>query len=101
MRKLCLRAALAWILSSGGMTFSADGPDAPPSSLNSSQAQCKAIAGEDFSSVEDAATQLTNATLVETTGRVPSYCDIQGYVNPQVGFDLRLPAKNWNHATSI
>jgi hypothetical protein len=75
------------------MTFAAD---APQSSLNTSQAQCKAIAGDDFSSVQDAPTQVTNAALIGATGRVPTYCQIQGYIGPQVGFELRLPAESWN-----
>lgn len=59
-------------------------------------AQCKALEGADFSGVQDAPTQVTEAKLVESTGSAPGYCQVQGYVTPQVGFELRLPVANWN-----
>jgi pimeloyl-ACP methyl ester carboxylesterase len=56
-------------------------------------AQCKGLESIDFSSIQDAPTQVTGAKL---TGTPPGYCQVQGYVAPQVGFELQLPIKNWN-----
>ena len=57
--------------------------------------QCTALTQIDFSRIEDAPTQITAARLVETKGD-PVYCQVQGYVSPQVGFEIRLPVDNWN-----
>jgi len=59
-------------------------------------AQCKAVQGANFSSVQDAPTQVTEAKWVQPTGSVPRHCQVQGYVTPQVGFELLLPATDWN-----
>jgi len=59
-------------------------------------AQCKALASADFADIQDAPTQVTAAKLVEANSAIPAYCQIQGYVAPQVGFELRLPTSNWN-----
>jgi feruloyl esterase len=93
MWKVVFGAALVCIISCAGTTLVVAGDQ---SSLNTAQAQCKAIAGEDFSGVQDAPTQVTNAALMEATHGVPTYCQIQGYIDPQVGFELRLPVENWN-----
>jgi hypothetical protein len=58
--------------------------------------QCNALAGADFSQVQDAPTQLTAAKLIGADSGNSAYCQIQGYVAPQVGFELRLPTGNWN-----
>ncbi len=63
---------------------------------NNVEDRCRAIASDDFSGVQDAPTQLTSAALVEANGNVPAYCQIHGNIAPQVGIELRLPAKNWN-----
>src|SRR5690242_10961160 len=57
--------------------------------------RCKALQKDDFSAVQDAPTQLTSARVIETK-ESPIYCQVQGYVSPQVGFELRLPIQNWN-----
>lgn len=56
---------------------------------------CKAIARADFSQVLDAPTQVTNALLVGTDSG-GAYCRVRGYVTPNVGIELRLPAAGWN-----
>jgi hypothetical protein len=57
---------------------------------------CAALEKGDFSSIEDAPTQLTNAKLVEAADGVPGYCRAEGYVAPQVGLEVLLPLAGWN-----
>jgi Tannase and feruloyl esterase len=66
---------------------------APPDEL---AAQCKALASTDFSRLPDAPTELTGTTTVVPSGDEPGYCQVTGYVAPQVGFVLRLPTAGWN-----
>ena len=68
-------------------------PTAPEIQL---AAQCKKLESSDFSEVRDAPTQVTEAKLVEPTPDAPSYCQVTGYVMPQVGFKLFLPIPVWN-----
>src|SRR6266404_1347124 len=62
----------------------------------SRSAQCKVLEGATFSSIQDAPTQVTEAKLVGARAEAPAYCQVRGYVTPQVGFELRLPVSNWN-----
>ena len=57
--------------------------------------KCQALAGADFSGILDAPTQVLAAKPVAAAGDMPAYCDVQGYIQPQIGIQLRLPA-NWN-----
>ena len=56
---------------------------------------CEALAVRDFSTLPDAPTQVTRATAVSETGW-PGYCKVEGYVSPQVAFELRIPIQDWN-----
>ena len=57
--------------------------------------QCTALKNVNFSDIQDAPTQITAAKLIETKDD-PVYCQVQGYVSPQVNFEIRLPVNNWN-----
>jgi hypothetical protein len=57
---------------------------------------CAALAKADFLGLEDAPTQLMGAKVVEATSDVPTYCEVDGYVAPQVGVEVLLPLSNWN-----
>jgi hypothetical protein len=57
--------------------------------------RCDSLQRSDFSGVQDAPTQVTVSKLVKAGGGVPAYCQIKGYIVPQIGFELRLP-ENWN-----
>jgi feruloyl esterase len=58
---------------------------------------CEALTEVDFTGIEDAATQVTDARMVAATGNVPAHCLVQGYVSPNVGVRLHLPAAGeWN-----
>jgi len=59
-------------------------------------ARCKALAAADFGAFQDAPTEVIEAKAVEPNADMPAYCQVQGYVSPQVGFELRLPTNNWN-----
>lgn len=69
---------------------------AQPNFAGEVSAQCNALQIADFHSIPDAPTQITEAKLIESKDDVPSYCQVQGYVAPQVGFEIRLPTSHWN-----
>lgn len=57
---------------------------------------CQALQRVDFSAVPDAPTQVMEADVVAATGDVPEHCHVQGYIWPQVGFEMQLPTSSWN-----
>ncbi len=59
-------------------------------------AQCKALRTVDFSFVLDAPTQINESKWIDATHGAPEFCQVKGYIAPAVGFELRLPTKNWN-----
>lgn len=61
-----------------------------------SDKRCQSLTAADFTGVQDAPAYITSASLVPAAGNVPAYCRVQGYVAPQVGFELRLSAEHWN-----
>ena len=68
---------------------------ATPSS-SSAAAACSALLAKDFSHIEDAPLQLTDASVVTANSKSPAYCRVRGYVWPQVGIEMHLPLTNWN-----
>jgi len=57
---------------------------------------CAALKTTDFTQVEGAATSVTTAEIVPASAAAKEYCRVVGYVQPQVGFELRLPTQSWN-----
>jgi hypothetical protein len=57
---------------------------------------CAALLRQNFSALPDAPTAITAAALVPASADLPAYCQVQGYVAPQVGFEVRLPTEGWN-----
>jgi hypothetical protein len=57
---------------------------------------CKPLASVDFSMVPDAPTHINAAKLIPATSDKPAYCEVEGYVAPQVGILMRLPVQDWN-----
>jgi hypothetical protein len=57
--------------------------------------QCEALASIDFSALADEPTQVTAARWIAASASAGAYCEVTGYVSPQVGFKLGLPA-DWN-----
>src|SRR5580700_4173996 len=59
-------------------------------------AACQALMSQDFSHVQDAPLQLTEARVVQAQGKTPAYCRVTGYVWPQIGIEIHLPMSAWN-----
>ncbi len=56
--------------------------------------QCPALAQEDFTTLATAPTVISTAALTTSNGK--TYCEVQGYVAPQVQFQVMLPTQGWN-----
>jgi feruloyl esterase len=56
---------------------------------------CTALQNADFSSIQDAPTQVLTAHVINSNSNVPKHCQVEGYIAPQIGFDLKLP-DSWN-----
>jgi len=57
-------------------------------------ADCAALASADISAAVGAPTHLTSADAV-ADGKPAPYCDVRGYVEPQIKFEVRLPLAGW------
>ncbi len=44
----------------------------------------------------DAPTKINSAKLVNASGMLPAFCQVQATVKPDVGVEVRLPSSNWN-----
>ena len=61
------------------------------------QKACEALSELDFTGVQDAPTQITDARMVPPTDHVPAHCLAVGYVSPNVGVKVHLPdSSTWN-----
>lgn len=49
----------------------------------------------DFGRIPGAPTRVTSAAVVAATASAPEFCDVKGYVAPQVQFELKLPTSTW------
>ena len=56
---------------------------------------CAALPRQLFSSLPDAPTTITSAQSVPASADLPAYCQVVGFVAPQVRFEIRLP-DDWN-----
>lgn len=74
---------------------SADTHANPSSTASTLARNCAALATTDFSGILDAPTQVAEAKLMEAKGAAPAYCLATGYVWPNVGIRIGLPA-TWN-----
>jgi feruloyl esterase len=62
------------------------------------EVDCVALAGSgvfDPTRIPGAPTHISSARALPANGRHPAYCDVQGYVTPQVHFDLKLPTASY------
>ncbi len=57
---------------------------------------CSALAQRDFAAIPDAPTAILSAQIIPATAQTPEYCGVNGYVTPQIQFEVRLPTQNWN-----
>ena len=58
--------------------------------------RCSTILSMDFLTVQDAPARIVTAEQVSLAGETPAHCVVNGYVAPQVGFELKLPLSGWN-----
>lgn len=56
--------------------------------------ECAALTKADVSAIVGAKTHIAAAAVV-TDAKMPPYCRVLGYVEPQVKFEVRLPMKSW------
>jgi feruloyl esterase len=91
---MSMKAILLVIVGWSAITGSAARASVLPDTLGATQ--CKALENVDFSGIQEAPTKVTQANLVEPSGEVPAHCQVEGYVTPNVGFNLLLPLSNWN-----
>jgi pimeloyl-ACP methyl ester carboxylesterase len=91
----CL-SALCWVALSLSTAAARAQPVQPSSTRQADEARCRAVLTRDFSHLEDASTELLTATYEPAHAPTPAYCRVEGYVVPQVGFELRLPLSGWN-----
>jgi Tannase and feruloyl esterase len=68
----------------------------PVTPADPAQTTCTDLATADLSTIQDAPTQLTKASIVTIDEESPAYCKVEGYVWPQVGLEVRLPIAKWN-----
>jgi len=64
--------------------------------LRDASLQCDSLSRQDFSQLQDAPTRIVATRLVAATKEEPSYCQVEGYIWPHIGFELRLPISSWN-----
>jgi len=57
-------------------------------------AECGKLADADISAAVGAPTHITSAAAVEN-GKPAPYCDVKGYVEPAIKFEVRLPLAGW------
>lgn len=77
------------------MCLTAALPAAADTLEGASEARCRDLAEQDFGALMEAPTQLMSSRVVPADGDLPAYCEIRGYVRPQVQFYLWLPLTNW------
>lgn len=58
--------------------------------------KCAALMAKDFSATPEAPTRISSARLIPAADGKPNYCEVQGYVAPQVGILMWLPSEKWN-----
>lgn len=94
-----LHGSKTWLLA---VLVLAAWPAVPASASDDVAARCNAFSGAlyvgnyKYSTLPDAPTYLTGARLVASHDGLPEFCEINGYIAPQIVFTLRLPSANWN-----
>lgn len=94
-RQLWIMAIACWAATAWGSGAAAQGKASTDANLQA-KAPCESLVAWDLSRLEGAPTSITAAKLIPAANGTPEYCDISGYVQPQIQFQLRLPTKTWN-----
>lgn len=58
--------------------------------------QCEKLLEEDFNDSGIVPFSVLSAKLIPASNGTDEYCAVNGYIQPQVQFELRLPSKSWN-----
>src|SRR5690348_2810878 len=93
-----IRAAAPRATTHRGMLHAAIRPTRPCGALmqtGSWPMPAVAPGAPDFAALPGAPTRVVSATVVAATAQTPAYCDVQGYIAPQIHFELRLPTATW------
>jgi len=69
---------------------------ADPFAKSAAAMECAALRGTDFSAIPDGPAYVMSAKIVEAKDAQAEYCQVNGYVQPQIQFEMRLPTKTWN-----
>ncbi len=77
------------------MSGAASAAPANATAVRSAPTHCAGVMTIDLMGLQDAPTQLVEAKAVAAVEEAPAHCNVQGYVAPQVGFELMLPDL-WN-----
>ncbi|KJH70987.1 hypothetical protein UH38_15085 [Aliterella atlantica CENA595] len=95
MRFLIVALVFSVLLSSKARLFQTSAiAQAPMQSMQTNA--CSALTQRDFAAIPDAPTALFSAQIVAAMAGTPQYCEVKGYVTPQIQFEIRLPTQNWN-----
>ena len=57
---------------------------------------CRQLGTIDLTGLPEAPTRILAATPVAATPQKAAYCQVKGYVSPQVQFEVRLPSEAWS-----
>lgn len=57
---------------------------------------CEQLLHRDFTGIAEAPMRILSASVIEATGKLPEYCRVTGYIQPQIQFEVRLPTRIWN-----
>lgn len=91
------RAGLSPLRQSSSLTATTDAPTAP--ALACGMLVPIGTAAQpgvpDFTAIPGAPTRVTSATVTPAGAQSPEFCDVKGYIAPQVHFELKLPTKTW------
>jgi len=99
-----LRGALGTLLanvaifaaSSGAHASQGSAPIAELDARIAGAMQCEQLAREDFTKTFEAPLSVLSAKLVPASGDTEEYCAVNGYIQPQIQFEVRLPSRTWN-----
>ena len=67
----------------------------PAVAQDTSDQQCRALTKRDFSRTQDAPFTLTGASVMTQNVSRP-FCELDGYIIPEISFKMRLPIVGWN-----
>jgi feruloyl esterase len=57
---------------------------------------CRALAGQSLTLEDDVAVAVGSARSIAASPSLPAHCVVSGYIAPQVGFEVRMPSRDWN-----